>query len=66
MPRSSRAVPASRRVRADRDHTLCFQCSRAERNRQCARLTAIRQIGATLKRAQSRDLRHARADAGRM
>jgi len=27
-------------VRADRDHTLCFRCYRAERNRQRARALA--------------------------
>ena len=27
-------------VRADRDHDLCFQCFRAEQNRQRARLMA--------------------------
>jgi hypothetical protein len=28
------------RVRADRDHTLCFQCFRAERDRRRARMLA--------------------------
>jgi hypothetical protein len=29
-------------VRADRNHTLCFECYRAERNRQLARQLAMR------------------------
>ena len=33
-------------VRADRDHDMCFQCFRAERNRQRARVMAAWGAGA--------------------
>ena len=42
-------------VRADRDHTLCFECYRSERDRQRSRSLRSRQ-GCDAKRLRDRDL----------
>ena len=57
-------------VRADRDHTLCFECFRAERERRRARLFAqaeiepprsIRSPFSTASSLSDRDIAHRRA-----